>query len=119
MILATLWSLASALLLTIAVEAAVGWLLGLRAFHGQLVLLLINVITNPLLNLAIQTLAYFGLYAVKSPFDHLLIGFECVVIVAEAALLKVALGKTAGGAVALSVILNLSSWLAGALILWR
>jgi hypothetical protein len=119
MIFNALWALASALLLTIAVEAAVGWLLGLRTFRGQLVLLLINIITNPLLNLAIQTLAHFGIYAMKSPFDPLLIGFECAVIAAEAALLKAALGKTTGRAVALSVAVNLSSWVAGALILWQ
>jgi len=119
MIFNVIWGLVAALLLTIVVEAPVGWLLGLRTWHGQLVLLLINVITNPLLNLLINALAYFGAYTVKSPFDPLLIGLECAVIVLEAMLLKVALGKTAGRAAALSIAVNASSWLAGALLLWH
>ena len=119
MIFNVLWCLGAALLLTIVVEAPVGWLLGLRTCRGQLVLLLINVITNPLLNLLINALAYFGAYTVKSPFDPLLIVLECAVVAIEAILLKVALGKTAGRAAALSIAANASSWLIGALLLWH
>jgi hypothetical protein len=119
MIFNVIWGLVSALLLTIAVEAPVGWLLGLRTWRGQLVLLLANVITNPLLNLIINMLATFGAYTVKSPFDPLLIALECAVVAVEALLLKVAAGKTAGRAIVISIAANASSWLAGALLLWR
>lgn len=119
MVLQALWSFASALLLTIAVEAPVAFLLGLRTWHEQAILLLINVITNPLLNLLINALAFSGAYVVKSPFDAVLITLEIIVIAAEALLLKTALRRSLARAAVISLAANTASWLAGALILWR
>lgn len=108
----------TALALTIAVEAAAGWLLGLRDRHSQVVLLLINVITNPALNLLLAALAYFHIHIVASPFDPALLLMEAVVIVAEAALLRLTLRLSLLRSAAVSAAANAASWLAGALLLW-
>jgi hypothetical protein len=107
-----------ALLLTAGVEAAVGWLLGLRQWRSQGVLLCINLLTNPLLNLLTAALAYSGAYRIASPFDPLLIALEAGVIAAEAMLLKAALGISTDRAALLSILANTASWLAGAWLFW-
>jgi hypothetical protein len=113
------WGFGSALLLTILIEALVAWLLGLRTGRGQLILLLVNVITNPLLNLIMAGLAFFAVYTIQSPYDPLLIALEVLVVAAEALMLRAALGLSTGKAIMLSTAVNTASWLAGALILWR
>jgi hypothetical protein len=117
--LSALGSLGAALLLTVATEAAVGWLLGLRTRRAQLLLLLINTVTNPLLNLLLGSLAFFGIILVRSPFDPLVIALECVVIAAEAALLRATLRLPIGRSALVSALTNGASWLLGVLILWR
>jgi hypothetical protein len=112
-------SLGSALLLTILIEAAVAWLIGLRTWRGQLTLLLINVITNPTLNIIINLLAYFHIHAMKSPFDPLLVALELAVTVSEAILLRLALDIPPKKAVVLSIAINTVSYLAGVWILWH
>jgi hypothetical protein len=108
--------LGGALLVTVAAEAGVGWLLGLRTRRAQFVLLLVNAVTNPLLNITVEALAHFGVYSMKSPVDPFLILLECAVVAAEALLLKAALGCSPGRAASVSVACNAASWLAGALI---
>jgi hypothetical protein len=112
-----LLGLAETLLLTVFVESGVGWLFGLRAWRPQGMLLLVNVITNPLLNLIIKALAAAGLHAVRSPFDPLVAALELIVAAAEAAMLRALLGLKPGRAIALSAAANAASWLAGALLL--
>lgn len=112
-------SFGEALLLTVAVEAAVAWLLGLRSWKEQVVLLLVNVITNPSLNLLVNALAFFGVYAVRSPYDPMLLLMEAAVVVGEAATLRLALKKSPARCLLISLAANLASWLTGALILWR
>ena len=58
-----------ALVMTIVIEAPVAWLAGLRTRHDQLVLLLINCITNPLLNLLLAFLAALQIHRIAAPFD--------------------------------------------------
>ena len=118
MILRALGGFGAALAITVAVEAAAGWLLGLRTGRNQLIVLLINVITNPLMNLAITLAAALGIHLVKAPWDPALLGLEAVVIAAEAALLARACALPARRAIGISFALNIASWLAGALILW-
>lgn len=113
-----LLSLGRALLLTVAVEAPVAWLCGLRSWRGQGVLLLVNVITNPLLNLTLALAAMAGLHTVRSPFDAALIALECVVVMSEALMLKAALALPTRKAFLISLAANAASYLAGALLLW-
>lgn len=119
MVLQALWGFASALLLTVAVEAPVSWLLGLRTWREQAVLALVNAVTNPALNLVLTMLAYFGAYTVKSPFDPLLAALEAAVIAVEAGIIRAALGRSLARSAAISAAANAASWLAGALILWH
>jgi hypothetical protein len=107
----------AALLLTALVEAGVGFLFGLRAWRPQAMLLLVNVITNPLLNLLLKALAVTGAYSVRSPLDPLVAALELIVVAAEAAMLAALLGLRPGRALALSAAANAASWLAGFLLL--
>lgn len=109
---------AAALLLTIVVEAAAAWLLGLRTGQAQLILLLINVITNPLLNLALTLANALGLFTVVSPYDPVLLVLEAIVIATETLLLVQAVKLPRNQALLITLVANTASWLAGALLLW-
>ena len=113
-----LLAVGKALLLTILIEAPVAWLAGLRTRQGQLTLLLINCITNPLLNLLIAALAVFRVYRIAMPFDGLLIALELAVVTAEALLLRFILRLPWHRAALISFAANATSYLLGALLLW-
>lgn len=114
-----LWGFCAALAITVAVEAAIAWLFGLRTLRKQLILALINVITNLTLNLLINMLAYLNIHAIVSPFDPALIAFELVIVSIEALMLLQALGLPGKNAFLLSLAANAASFLAGVLILWN
>jgi hypothetical protein len=113
-----LLSLGRALLLTVAVEAPAAWLCGLRSWRGQGVLLLVNIITNPTLNLILAALELTGAHAVRSPFDPALMALECVVVIAEALMLKAALTLPPKKAFLIALAANAASYLAGVVALW-
>lgn len=113
--LATLFG---ALALTIVIEAAVAALLGLRTWHTQAVLALINTITNPALTLTLTLLRWFHLAAPTSPAAPVILALEVLVVLSEAALLRLCLKFRWPRCLALSVACNFASWLCGALLLW-
>ena len=68
------------LALTIAIEAAFAFFFGVRSGYGQLVVLLANVVTNPLLN-SILTVVSF--YLSPSYYDIFLVPLEILVVIVE------------------------------------
>jgi hypothetical protein len=103
-----------ALLLTVVIEAGVAWLFGLRTTRSQLAVAMINVMTNPLLNLLLLLLAWLGV-PVTLPLVALL---EVPVVLAEWGLLVYVFAGTKGRRLALSVAANAASFLSGVLIYW-
>lgn len=70
----------TALALTVVIEAVFAYVCGVRTGHGQLIVLLSNVITNPLLN-AVLTLVSF--YLSLALYYWFLVPLEIVVVLAE------------------------------------
>jgi membrane-bound ClpP family serine protease len=103
-----------ALLLTLAIEGCVAWLFGFRRRRSQLAVAMINVITNPVLNLLLLVLAYLGLDVTL----WLIFPLEVVVVAAEWGLLVYAFGDPKGRLFVLSLLANAASFLAGILLFW-
>lgn len=116
-LLSALGVLLGALALTIAIEAAVAAVLGLRTWHSQAVLACINAITNPALTLTLAVLQQFSL-APTSPFAPVLLALEAGVVLVEAILLRICLHLPPFRSFWLSLACNTISWLCGALLLW-
>lgn len=72
------------LLLTIAIEAGIAYICGIKQRKEQRMLLLCNLLTNPLLNLALYAKQYFS--GMSFPFYVLLL-FELLIVFAEGFLL--------------------------------
>jgi hypothetical protein len=104
---------AEALLLTIVIEGIIAWLFGLRSKRELLTVLLINVITNPLLNYLITVNGYFHLI---SQTTVLVLCLEVVVVFAEWRLLVWVLAQSSRKMLLLSFVMNACSYLAGLLI---
>ncbi len=104
-----------ALLLTVAIEGAMAWCFGFRAWRAQLAVAMINCITNPALNLLLVALAWLGVN-VRLPLVVLL---EVGVVAAEWGLLVYAFGGPKRRLLALSLVANTASFLAGVLLFWR
>jgi hypothetical protein len=103
-----------ALLLTVAIEGGIAWLFGFRTGRSQLAVAMINVVTNPVLNVLLLVLAWLGV-EVTLPFVALL---EIPVVVAEWGLLVYAFGGPKGRRFVLSLAANAASFLAGVLLFW-
>ena len=103
----------TALVLTVAIEAAFAFLLGVRTGRGQLVVLLANVITNPLLN-AVLTVVSF--YLSPSAYYYFLIPLEIIVVLAEGRIFKSTL-QLKMNPYLFSFLLNAGSYLIGTGIL--
>ena len=103
-----------ALLLTLAIEAGVAWLFGFRSLRSQLTVALVNVITNPILNVLLLLLAWLGVDVTLWLISLL----EVSVVAAEWGLLVYAFGKPKGRLFALSLAANAASFLAGILLFW-
>ncbi len=104
---------AEALLITLAVELAVAWLLRLRSRTQLLSIALINLVTNPLLNYLLLVNGHFHLIAQARV---LTVCLEAGVVLGEWALLAWALRLKPTRMLALSLVMNASSYLAGLLI---
>ena len=74
-----------ALALTVVIEAALALLLGVRTVRGQLIVLLMNVITNPILN-AILTVVSF--YISPTAYYYFLVPLELVIVLVEGRIFK-------------------------------
>ena len=75
----------TALVLTVVIEAVFAFLYGVRTKYGQLIVLLANVITNPLLN-AILTVVSF--YLSPALYYYFLVPLEIIVVLAEGRIYK-------------------------------
>ncbi len=107
------FSMLTALALTIVLEAALAFLLGVRAWYGQGVVLLVNVITNPLLN-AILTVVSF--YISPAAYFWFLVPLEILIVFAEGRLFKSTLTLRQNPYL-FSLVLNAGSYLLGSGIL--
>ena len=103
----------TALLLTVLIEAALAFLLGVRTWYGQGIVLLVNMITNPLLN-AVLTVVSF--YLSPAAYYWFLVPLELLVVFAEGRIYKSML-QIKMNPYLLSFLLNLGSWLIGSGIL--
>ena len=108
-----LTSSAEALILTIAVELTVAWLFGLRSKKELLTIVLVNVITNPLLNYLLMVNSHFRLI---SQTKVLMLFLEAGIVIVEWRLLVWALAQKANKMLALSAVMNASSFIAGLLL---
>lgn len=70
----------TALALTVVIEAVLAFACGVRTWYGQGIVLLANVITNPLLN-AVLTVVSF--YISPSAFYWFLLPLEIIIVIAE------------------------------------
>ena len=104
---------AEALILTIVIEVSVAWLFGLRSKTELWTVILINVITNPLLNYLIMVNGYFHLI---SQVNVLILCLEAVIVLVEWRLLVWVLRQGTKKMLVLSVVMNAASYLAGLLI---
>ena len=104
---------ALALVLTIIIESAVAWLFGLRSRRELLTIVLINVITNPLLNYLIAVNNSFSLI---SQTNILIWCLEVIVVFTEWRLLVWVLRQNSKKMLLLSFVMNACSYGAGLLI---
>lgn len=103
-----------ALLLTLAIEGGVAWLFGFRTRQSQLAVAMINVITNPALNVFLLVLAWLGVKVTLL----LILPLEVLVVLAEWRLLVYVFGDPKGRFFVLSLLANAASFLAGVLLFW-
>jgi hypothetical protein len=103
-----------ALVLTILIEAGVAWLFGLRKKRELTVIILVNVITNPLLNYLVLVNAFFHYFIQPQILSGVL---EVLVVLAEWRILVWALSRGAGKMLLLSLVMNAFSFLAGLFVI--
>ena len=104
---------AEALILTIAIEVSIAWLFGLRSKTELWAVVLINVITNPLLNYFIMVNGNFHLI---SQTNALVLCLEAVIVLVEWRLLVWVLRQGVKKMLLLSFVMNTCSYLVGLLI---
>ena len=98
-----------ALVLTILIECAVAWLLGVRTKRDQTTVVLVNLLTNPLVvSLGAATSLWLGFKAVRP----VTLALEVLVVVVEGAVYRKTL-TTDRNPYAVSLICNLASFLIG------
>lgn len=107
------FSMVTALALTVVIEAILAFLLGVRTGRGQLIVLLANVITNPLLN-AILTVVSF--YISPTAYYWFLVPLEIIVVFVEGRIYQNTLTLKMNQYL-FSFLLNLGSYFIGSGIL--
>ncbi len=103
----------TALVLTVVIEAALAFLFGVRTRYGQGIVLLVNVITNPLLNAVLTVMSF---YISPAAYYWFLVQLEMLVVFTEGRIYKSML-QIKMNPYLLSFLLNLGSWLIGSGIL--
>ena len=101
-----------ALFLTIAVEAAVAYLFGLRTRRHMLGIAAINTVTHPILTYSFLVLGFLGFDVTVGA----IIILEILVVVAEWRLLAYTFGLSDRRSFVLSFLINSASFLAGLLL---
>lgn len=99
-----------ALLLTILIEVFVALMFGFRSKNEILSVILVNLITEPVLNYFLLINSYFSLVAVNI---QLLLLLETIVILVEWRLLVYALQRNSNRLLVLSLVMNLASFALG------
>ena len=110
---ALLRSLGVSLLLTELFELAAAALLGVRSRRDFLLVLLVNLATNPLVGIFFDGVF---LFSGRIPPWYLILPAEAAAVAAEALLYRERLQYKKMPPILFSLILNLISWLGGALI---
>lgn len=103
-----------ALLLTVAVEGVVAYLLGFRRREFQLALAAINLVTNPMLNYSLAVLGYLG----ATVSLRLVVIFEIVIVFAEWGMLVYTFSEPRKRFLLISIVGNAASFGAGLLLFW-
>ena len=101
-----------ALALTILIECAAGWMLGVRDRRGQGVIVLANLMTNPLV---VSLGAAVQLFAGREYLAPVTIAMEIIAVIAEGFVYSRHLTSKTDPYI-LSLACNLSSYLIGAVI---
>lgn len=107
-----LQTLAFTLTLTVAVETVVAIIIGVKGLRQYTVILLMNILTNPLINIALHLLSAHWT-AGRAPFYFIILLSEAAVVFAEGMILKFFSRQLPVKPLLLSFILNLSSYLTG------
>ena len=101
-----------ALLITVAVECAVAWLLGVRTLRDQKVVVLANILTNPIL---VSTEAAILLLAGRQALLYASVLLEILAISAEALVYRKRIHANTGPLI-LSLVCNLASVATGEIL---
>lgn len=108
-------SMLTSLALTVVIECAAAWILGIRKAIHLVFILLANCITNPLVNLGFDAALIW--FSAKSPFPYVILGLlEAAAVFAEFIYYRVTLNGIKTGKLRLSLILNAASFLTGLII---
>lgn len=99
--------------LTVVIEGIAAFLLGVRTFYGQIVVLLTNTVTNPLLNAIIVLVSF---YISPDAYWYSLIFLEAAVVITEGLIFKKML-QLKLNCFLFSFILNFCSYSIGMIIL--
>lgn len=113
-ILSVLVPMGFALLLTILIEEAVAIFFFGKQWMGYLLVLLVNVATNPMINFLYLWLRTF---LDIMPYSPLMILMEAVVVLVEYLLLSMGLNRRGKRWLALAFLMNVTSYLCGLLLL--
>lgn len=111
------------LVLTLAIEVPVAAAMGLRTRREIWAVVLVNLVTNPLLNLFVLTAAYFSgwgvLFGGGSVSSSVVVGvLEVSVVIAEWRLLLWAVGGSSRKMLLTSIAMNAASFLFGLAAYW-
>ncbi len=98
--------------LTVIIEAVFAFVFGVRSGYGQLVVLLTNAITNPVLNCVLTVVSF---YLPRSFYYVFLIPLEVLIVIIEGFIYKKLLTVKLNPFI-LSLLLNLCSFFLGNII---
>lgn len=101
-----------ALLITIAVECAVAWLLGVRSLRDQKIVVLANILTNPIL---VSTEAAVLLFAGRQALLYASVLLEVLAITVEGLVYRKRI-RVSTGPLILSLVCNIASVAAGIIL---
>ena len=103
-----------ALLITEVVEVTVAYLMGYRGKYFFTILILINILTNPLLNYILTVLMYFN---VLDSHGFVIIILEILVVLTEYRIFIYAIPVNKKALFSLSLAINTSSYLTGLVVI--
>lgn len=107
-----LWSLGLSLCVTVLLESAAALVLGIRKYRDLLLVILVNILTNPVV---VLTLNLFLFFRQATPW-YLVLTLEAAAILTEALLYRSRLEYCRMHPLVLSLILNLTSYIGGLIL---